>query len=144
MFGNKENINGEAYTTKKYNTYIDASIKCTGEIKFAGSLFFNGKLKGNISTDKTKTKNGRLVIGPKAKIAGNINSYEVIIMGMVEGNIYSEGVIILMPASIIRGDIHYKDMDMRHGSSMNGRFHHIDITKAPTTVQQNESVAATK
>ena len=86
-----------------------------------------------------------MVIGPNAKIAGNLNAPEITVMGIVEGTIYSEGIIILMPGSIVRGDIHYQDMDMRHGASVNGRFHHADAKSqmASTSTSTSSSTSAT-
>ena len=130
MFSSNNGAGANAPGSKKYDTSIDVSLKCDGDLKFTGKMYFDGKLKGNISSDKNKNKNKNnsdvLVIGPNAKIIGNINAPDITVMGLVEGAIYSEGIIILMPGSVVCGDIHYKDMDMRHGSSVNGRFHHAE------------------
>ena len=159
MFSSNNGSGANAPGNKKYDTSIDVSLKCDGDLKFTGKMYFDGKLKGNISSDKNKNKNKNnsdvLVIGPNAKITGNINAPDITVMGMVEGVIYSEGIIILMPGSVVCGDIHYKDMDMRHGSSVNGRFHHSEAkaqiasssstsASASASTSTSSSVAASK
>ena len=154
MFSSKNDAGANAPGNKKYDTSIDVSLKCNGDLKFTGKMYFDGKLKGNISSDKNKNKSDVLVIGPNAKITGNLNAPDITIMGIVEGAIYSEGVIILMPGSVVRGDLHYKDMDMRHGASVNGRFHHAEAksqiasssssTSTSSSTSSSTSAAASK
>ena len=143
MFSNNNGAGANAPGNKKYDTSIDVSLKCNGDLKFTGKMYFDGKLKGNISSDKNKNNNDALVVGPNAKIAGNLNAPEITIMGIVEGTIYSEGIIVLMPGSVVRGDIHYNDMDMRHGASVNGRFHHADAKSQMASTSTSTSASAT-
>ena len=144
MFSSNNGAGANGPGNKKYDTSIDVSLKCNGDLKFTGKMYFDGKLKGNISSDKNKNNSDVLVVGPNAKIAGNLNAPEITVMGIVEGTIYSEGIIVLMPGSVVRGDIHYNDMDMRHGASVNGRFHHADAKAQMASTSTSTSATSSK
>ncbi len=125
MFKNNKG-NLDALSNKKYDTNIFTGLRLNGEMKFAGSVYFDGKLKGNIANNSsTKHKDDVLVIGPNAKIIGNISAKQIYVLGDIEGNIYSLGELFLLPGSSIQGDIHYNLMEMSHGSKVNGRFNHL-------------------
>ena len=115
----------ESLNNRQYDTTIYSEMRITGELKISGSIYIDGKIKGNVSPGGAKAKDHIVVIGPNATIAGNVSAAEVHIMGKVEGNIYSEGIIFLLPGSIVHGDIHYNAIDMSHGAKVNGRFNHL-------------------
>ena len=120
MFKRDERIAREG--PNKADSYVNKTLSTKGDIVFGDSLFFDGKHRGNMSTGDGKK--GLLVIGKNAKIKGRINVTKIIILGQVEGNIYSNGLITLLPGSRVNGDIYYKDIDMRHGASITGNFRH--------------------
>ena len=120
MFGSDKKLAEQG--GKKAESHIGAAVQSKGDIVFGQTLFFDGNHKGSLSA--LNDKKGILIVGKNAKIKGDINATKVIIMGQVDGNIYSDGLITLMPGSKIHGDIYYKDVDMRYGASINGSFCH--------------------
>ncbi len=118
MFGNTQ----KAAEHKKAENYIGTKVQSKGDIFFADSLFFDGIHRGNLAN--SDGKKGILIVGKNARVKGNINVTKVVVLGQVEGNIYSDGLVTLMPGSKVQGDIYYKDVDMRHGASVSGSFCH--------------------
>ena len=120
MFG--KNRPAAGIDVKGSDTYVNAVVKIRGDLLFRGSLYFDGSVRGDLVAE-AEGKN-KLIIGKNAQITGDIRADRVIVFGKVTGSIYSKGVISLMPGASVRGDIYYRDIDMRHGVSMSGRFHH--------------------
>ena len=120
MFGNDKKLVEQG--GKKAESHIGTTVQFKGDIVFAQTLFFDGNHKGSMSA--LNDKKSILIVGKNAKIKGDINVTKIIILGHVDGNIYSDGLVTLMPGSKVQGDIYYKDVDMRYGASMNGSFCH--------------------
>ena len=120
MFG--KNRPEAGIDVKGSDTYVNAVVKIRGDLLFRGSFYFDGSVRGDLVAEE-EGKN-KLILGKNAQIIGDVRADRVIIFGKVTGSIYSKGVISLMPGASVRGDIYYRDIDMRHGVSMSGRFHH--------------------
>ena len=120
MFGSNRKLVAEG--RRKAESYIGVRVRSKGDIVFAHSLFFDGRHKGSMTS--LSDKQALLIVGKNAKIEGDLTVTKIIILGRVDGNIYSDGLVTLMPGSKVQGDIHYKDVDMRYGASMNGSFCH--------------------
>lgn len=133
MFKSNKNAT-DALNGKKYSTTIYAEFRLSGEVKFSGDTYFDGKMKGNINASPNKGNNDILVIGPNANIVGNIVARDIYILGKIEGNVYSEGIVFLLPDSLVQGDIHYSSVEMKHGAKVNGRFHHLSSKEASDSV----------
>lgn len=118
FFGSSQKISDR----KRAESYVATTVHSKGDIFFADSMFFEGVHSGNLANNDGKK--GILILGKNAKIKGDIKVTKVIVMGQVEGNIYSDGLVTLMPGSKVQGDIYYKDVDMRHGASVSGSFCH--------------------
>ena len=122
MFGsNKE---GSEASFKKTDTFIHSAVKAQGDLMFSGSLYFDGLIKGNLVAQEDGKD--RLVLGKNSKVTGNVRANKIVVFGTISGSIYSAGVVSLMPGANIRGDIYYRNIDMRHGASVSGRFHHTN------------------
>lgn len=120
MFGKDEKIVKDG--RNKADSFVSKMFLGKGDIVFGDSLYFDGEHRGNMSTGEGKK--GILVVGKNAKIKGRITVSKVIVLGQVEGDIYSDDLITLLPGSRVRGDIYYKDIDMKHGASITGSFSH--------------------
>lgn len=122
MFGSKRE-NADA-ALKRTDTFIHSAVKAQGDLMFSGSLYFDGLIKGNLVAQEDGKD--RLVLGKNSKVTGNVRANKIVVFGTVAGSIYSAGVVSLMPGANVRGDIYYRNIDMRHGASVSGRFHHTN------------------
>ena len=81
------------------NSLIGPGTSVAGNLEAAGFTRVDGDIDGNLVVD------GKLIIGDKARIRGNVSANSVIIGGVVVGNIIvSEDVQLFSTASIV-GDI---------------------------------------
>lgn len=81
------------------NSFIGLDTSISGNIHASGFTRVDGDIDGNIEVD------GRIIIGDKARIRGNITATSAIIGGIIEGDIVApDGVQLFSTASVI-GDI---------------------------------------
>ena len=94
---------------------LSSGIEITGSIRFSNDMIIDGKIEGEITSDK-----GRVTIGENAMIKGDVTAGEVKVYGKVEGKISSERCE-LKDKSKINGDIKSKVFSMEEGASLSGR-----------------------
>jgi cytoskeletal protein CcmA (bactofilin family) len=94
---------------------LASGIEITGSIKFSNDMIIDGKIDGEITSDK-----GKVTIGENARIKGDIKAGEVKLYGKVEGTISSERCE-LKSNSRLEGDIKTKMLSMEEGAVLSGR-----------------------
>jgi cytoskeletal protein CcmA (bactofilin family) len=94
---------------------LSSGIEITGSIRFSNDMIVDGKIEGEITSDK-----GRVTIGENAVIKGDVTAGEVKVYGKVEGKITSERCE-LKDKSRINGDIKSKVFSMEEGAQLSGR-----------------------
>jgi cytoskeletal protein CcmA (bactofilin family) len=94
---------------------LSSGIEITGSIRFSNDMIVDGKIEGEITSDK-----GRVTIGENAVIKGDVSAGEVKVYGKVEGKITSERCE-LKDKSRINGDIKSKVFSMEEGAQLSGR-----------------------
>ena len=94
---------------------LSSGIEITGSIRFSNDMIIDGKIDGEIMSDK-----GRVTIGENAIIKGDVTAGEVKVYGKVEGKITSERCE-LKDKSKINGDIKSKVFSMEEGAQLSGR-----------------------
>lgn len=90
-------------------------IEIIGSIKFSNDMIIDGKIEGQIESDK-----GKITIGENADIKGDVKAGEVKLYGKVEGKIVSDRCE-LKQKSRLDGDIKTKMLSMEEGASLTGR-----------------------
>jgi cytoskeletal protein CcmA (bactofilin family) len=123
MFGMKSN---------KPQSTIESLIGTTtviqGDVVFTGGLRIDGQVKGNVvasTTDKPEG-NSTLVVSESARIEGEIRAAHVVVNGAVDGPIYVTEFLELQPKARVRGDVHYKTLEIHLGATIDGRLEHMD------------------
>lgn len=94
---------------------LSNGIEIIGSIRFSNDMIIDGKIEGEITSDK-----GRVTIGENATIKGDVTAGEVKVYGKVEGKITSERCE-LKDKSKINGDIKSKVFSMEEGAQLSGR-----------------------
>lgn len=89
-------------------------IEITGSIKFSNDMIIDGKVDGEIHSEK-----GKVTIGENAQIKGDVKAGEVKMYGKVEGTIESDRCE-LKPKSELKGDIKTKSLSMEEGAILSG------------------------
>jgi cytoskeletal protein CcmA (bactofilin family) len=115
--------------TNKPQSTIESLIGTTtvieGNVVFTGGLRIDGQVKGNVvaSPDKPEA-NSTLVVSESARIEGEIRAAHVVINGAVDGPIHVTEFLELQPKARVRGDVHYKTLEIHLGATIDGRLEH--------------------
>ena len=94
---------------------LASGIEITGSIKFSNDMIIDGKIDGEITSEK-----GKVTIGENARIKGDIKAGEVKLYGKVDGTIKSERCE-LKSSSELKGDITTKMLSTEEGAVLCGR-----------------------
>jgi cytoskeletal protein CcmA (bactofilin family) len=94
---------------------LSTGIEIIGSIRFSNDMIIDGKIEGEITSEK-----GKITIGENAKVKGNVTAGEVKVYGNVEGKITSQRCE-LKDKSKINGDIKSKVFSMEEGAQLTGR-----------------------
>ena len=94
---------------------LSSGIEITGSIRFSNDMIIDGKIDGEIISEK-----GRVTIGENAVVKGNVTAGEVKVFGKIEGKITSERCE-LKTKSRLDGDIKAKMFSMEEGAQLAGR-----------------------
>jgi cytoskeletal protein CcmA (bactofilin family) len=91
-------------------------IEITGTIKFSHDMIIDGKVDGEIISEK-----GKVTIGENAQIKGDVKAGEVKMFGKAEGTITADRCE-LKEKSELQGDIKTKRLQMEEGALLSGRM----------------------
>ena len=86
----------------------------SGTIVTESDFRLDGRIEGDINCK------GKIVIGPKGNIKGNIISDHAEILGNVEGTIRIKEKLIFKSSSNIKGDIYTQTLEIEPGAHFNG------------------------
>jgi cytoskeletal protein CcmA (bactofilin family) len=86
----------------------------TGTITTESDFRLDGRIEGDINCK------GKIVVGPKGSILGNIISDHAEILGNVEGTIRIKGKLIFKSSAFIKGDVFSQTLEIEPGANFNG------------------------
>ena len=104
---------------------IGTTTVIEGDVVFTGGLRIDGQVKGNVraATASSET-NSTLVVSESARIEGEIRAAHVVINGAVDGPIFVSEFLELQPKARVRGDVHYKNLEIHLGATIDGKLEH--------------------
>ena len=98
------------------STLIGKSVSIKGELVGSEDLFLDGNFEGTV----TLTDN-RLTIGPNARIKGDLQVRDVVVFGLIDGNIVASGRIELRQTAVVNGDIVAGRLSIEESATVRGR-----------------------
>jgi cytoskeletal protein CcmA (bactofilin family) len=134
--------------SSKIETLVGHSIEIDGDLNFSGGLHLDGKIKGNVTAE-----NGTqsvLVVSEQGCITGDVSVPYAVINGTIKGNVYASEKLELSHKACITGNVHYSNLEMASGASVNGNMLHeknerrllehqdLQTQKAPESAQQSD------
>jgi cytoskeletal protein CcmA (bactofilin family) len=106
---------------------ICENTRITGTIETTGDLRIDGALDGSV------VSTGRVVIGLKGKIKGDLHCAYVDVSGRVKGNVIADDVLMLREKSVLIGEVTVQKLIIESGATFNG------ICKMPNKEQNEET-----
>ena len=121
MFNSKKKSN--ELLRKKINTLIGEGTTIEGVVKFTGGLHVVGSINGGAISDEDDSV---LIVSENAKVKGTVRVKHLIVNGEVDGEIYVDGKVELFDKARIKGDIHYKVLELPVGAQVDGKLIRIE------------------
>lgn len=103
----------EAPVGGSHNT-ISAGTTIKGNIITETDFRLDGKVEGDINCK------GKIVIGSKGSVVGNIFSANAEILGEVEGSVKISGLLTLKATAVVKGDIFTQTLEIEPNARFNG------------------------
>jgi cytoskeletal protein CcmA (bactofilin family) len=97
------------------NTIIGPNTNLSGDIETGGFTRIDGHIRGDI-----KAK-GRVVIGERARMKGNVSGTNITVGGVVCGNIIADGHLVILSTAVVIGDIITRRVQADDGCFVNGK-----------------------
>jgi cytoskeletal protein CcmA (bactofilin family) len=115
---NKINKNIMAKTNEEPNgglhNVLAVGTLLTGTIVTESDFRLDGRVEGEINCK------GKIVIGPKGYVKGNVMTDNAEIFGGVDGIIRVRERLVLKSSAIIKGDIFIQTLEIEPGAKLNG------------------------
>lgn len=101
--------------SESVTNFLAAGIEIVGTIRFQNDMIIDGKIEGEITSEK-----GKVTIGETAEIKGDISAGEVRVYGHVNGKITSDRCELKRQAKLT-GDVKTRTLAMEEGAQLSGR-----------------------
>jgi cytoskeletal protein CcmA (bactofilin family) len=108
------------------STVIGRSVTIRGELSGKEDLYMDGVVEGTILLSES-----RLTVGPNARVMADIEARDVVVYGLVDGNIRATGRIELRESAVVRGDIVAGRLSIEENASIKGR---VELSEAVLAV----------
>ena len=113
----------------RIDSLIGATTRIEGNVFFSGGLRIDGAVRGNVAA--LPDQPGTVVVSEQARIDGEVQAAHVVVNGTINGPVDSRETLELQANSRVKGDIHYKSIEIQQGAVIEGRLvHHTAEMKA--------------
>jgi len=112
----------ESKPQNRIDSLIGATTRIEGNLFFSGGLRVDGTVRGNVAA--LPDQPGTLVLSEHARIEGEVQAAHVVINGTVNGPVHAAESLELQAGSRVKGDVHYKSIEIVRGAVVEGRLIH--------------------
>lgn len=119
-------------------TLIDAQTRICGDLTFNGGLHLDGTINGNVSAGAEGSL--FLSLGEDACIEGNVDVPNIVLNGVVKGDIHASEHIKLGPRARVLGNLTYTNIETTVGAQINGKLIHKGDSGPPISESEVEAV----
>ncbi|MEN8213951.1 MAG: polymer-forming cytoskeletal protein [Pseudomonadota bacterium] len=107
-----------------FTTVIGAGTVVDGNVSFFGGLHLDGEIRGDVTADSA-SKNSTLTVSDQARVNGNVRVANIIVNGSIAGDVHSSSLVELAENAHVSGEIHYRQLEMAMGASVDGGMVHL-------------------
>jgi cytoskeletal protein CcmA (bactofilin family) len=108
------------------DTLIGPQMTIRGDLAFSGGLYVEGRIVGKVIAEDGKP--AMLTLAENGSIVGEIRAPVVVLNGTLEGDVHAEERVELAPKARVKGNVHYKVVEMAAGALLTGRLIHAEAT----------------
>lgn len=108
----------------RIDSLVGATTRIEGNVFFSGGLRVDGAVRGNVSA--LPDQPGTLVVSGNGRIDGEVQVAHLVVNGTINGAVHASETLELQSGSRVKGDVHYKSMEMHQGAIIEGRLVHSE------------------
>ena len=123
----------------RIDSLIGSTTRIEGNVFFSGGLRVDGMIRDNVAA--LPDQPGTLVISEHARIDGEVEAAHIVVNGTINGPLNATETLELQAGSRVKGDVHYKSIEMLQGAVVEGRLVHRGSSEAKSVELK---LAATK
>jgi cytoskeletal protein CcmA (bactofilin family) len=116
MFKQKQNKKAEI------DTLIGAKTRINGDVEFVGGFHLDGYINGNVKCDLNA--GATLSVSDQGCIEGSVMVPNIILNGIVKGDIEASDRVELGPKARVLGSVSYTTIETAVGAQINGKLIH--------------------
>ncbi|SEL49244.1 protein CcmA, bactofilin family [Atopomonas hussainii] len=117
---NKKNPRADMSQFSGQTSVIAHNTALKGDIELAGALQVDGFVQGTINAEQ-----GLVRVSDKGRVEGRVSAPHIIINGEVQGDVFALEHIELGATARIRGNLHYRLMEMAMGAQVEGQLRYL-------------------
>ena len=106
----------------RIDTLVGAGTRIIGDVHFSGGLHVDGHVKGNV--DAPPASGSTLSVSDAGVIEGSVAVPNVVLNGVVKGDILANGRVELGTNARVSGNVYYGLIEMAMGAAINGKLIH--------------------
>ncbi len=108
----------------KVDTLIGHDTEVYGDIHFRGGLHIDGVVQGNVHAEGEG--DAVAIVSERGRVEGDLRVPNLLINGLVAGDVYAAERIDLAKNARVRGDVYYHTMEMAGGAEVIGKLVRTD------------------
>jgi cytoskeletal protein CcmA (bactofilin family) len=102
------------------DTLIGAKTRINGDVEFVGGLHLDGYINGNVKSEV----GGALSVSEQGCIEGSVIVTNIVLNGIVKGDIEAGDRVEMGPKARVLGSVHYTTIETAVGAQINGKLIH--------------------
>jgi cytoskeletal protein CcmA (bactofilin family) len=103
-------------------TLIGAKTRINGDVEFSGGFHLDGYINGNVSGEAGA--HTLLVVSEQGGIEGSVIASDIVLNGLVKGNIDASHRLELGEKARVMGNVRYSVIESAVGAQINGKLIH--------------------
>lgn len=108
--------------TEKIDTLVGPGTRINGDVEFAGGFHLDGTINGNVACQSSSE--GFLSVSEHGCIEGSVVVPNVLLNGLVKGDIDASDRVELGAKAQVLGNVHYTVIETAVGAQINGKLIH--------------------
>lgn len=110
------------------DTLIGPQVVIRGDFHFSGGLYVEGRIIGKVIADEGES--AVVTLAEQGSIEGEIHAPVVVLNGRVDGDVFASDRVELASKARVRGNVHYRVVEMAAGSVLTGQLLHVEAVAA--------------
>lgn len=116
---NNSGHNDQKIRSAQIETLIGKGTTIDGDLRFSGGLHVEGVIKGNLAAE---SDDATLILSEHGHIQGEVRVPNMVLNGMIDGDVFASGKVELFEKARICGDVYYNLLEMAVGAEVNGKL----------------------